>query len=110
MFKNKIKFPPDFPGLKPKQKKKYKHHVLVSSRNREIPYQELRDLALEVLANDEKSTKDFANYFLPVFRLDFTSEKQAAEAKRVLGKATNNVIVEREKQEIPVMTEEGVIL
>lgn len=110
MFKSKIKLPPDFPGLKPKMKKKYNHHVLVSSRNREIPYHELRELAIGVLSNDEKPTKDFAQYFVPVFQLDFTSEKQAAEAKRVLGKATNNVIVEREKHEIPVMTEEGVIL
>lgn len=75
-----------------------------------MPFRELRDLALGVLSNDEKSTRDFAEFFVPVFQLDFTSEKQAAEAKRVLSKATNNVIVEREKQEIPITTEEGIIL
>lgn len=113
MFKKKsnpFKWPPELPSLKPNVRKKYEHHVIVSSKEREAPYDQLRDLALGVLANDEKSTKEFADFFVPEFQLNFTSEKAAKDAERAVKKATNNVSVTRERREVPVVTDEGVIL
>lgn len=109
--KNLFKFdwPPKMPSMKPKQKKKYNHHILVSSKDREIPYDQLRELALGVLSNDEKSTKEFAEFFVPVFQLDFTSEKAARDAENMVKKAINNVSVEREKKEQVNTTDEGII-
>lgn len=110
MFKKRIKFPPDFPGLKPKVKKKYEHYILVSSRDMETPLEEIRKLAHAVLDGDEKATEEFATYFVPVFQLNFKSERTAQAVKKLLGEATNDITVERDKKELPISTEEGIIL
>lgn len=81
MFKKPIKFPPDFPGLKPKQKKHYKHTVTVLS----------------------STVAEYA------YDLSFTSEKKAKAFKRLAEEATNKPIVEYERTEVPVLESEGFI-
>lgn len=82
MFKKSIKFPPDLPGIKPKQKKHYRHTVTVLS----------------------STVAEYA------YDLSFTSEKTARAFKRLAEQSTNKPTVEYERVEIPVTTEEGVIL
>jgi hypothetical protein len=105
----KFHFHPKMISFKPKKRKKYDHHVIVASKNKLIPASELRDLAIGVLSNDEKSTKDFADFFTPEFQLDFSNENNARDAEKALGLAKNDVLVQREKKEIMSSTEEGII-
>jgi len=81
--KNKVfKWPPELPSIQPKQKKHYKHTVTVLSSN-------------------------VAEY---AYDLSFTNEKTARAFKRLAEQATNKPTVEYERVEVPVTTEEGVIL
>lgn len=100
-------FPPKMESFKPKVKKKYEHHILVSSKDRELPLEEVRRLAHAVLDGDNEATEEFETYFTPVFQLNFKSEKAARSAENTLKEATNNITVEREKKEQPDTTEEG---
>lgn len=77
-----FEWPPKMPSFKPKVKKQYKHTVTVLSSN----------------------VAEFA------YDLTFTSEKAARTFKKAVEQSTNKPIVEYERQEVPVSTEEGIIL
>lgn len=77
-----FKWPPRMASWKPKQKRKYKHEVLVVSR----------------------TDPDRADVY------QFTNEPDARSARNSLRKATNNISVEYEKREIPIAGDKGFIL
>jgi len=74
-------WPPRMPSYKPKQKRKYKHEVLVVSR----------------------TDPDRADVY------QFTNEPDARSARNSLRKATNNISVEYEQKEVPQVGEKGYI-
>lgn len=99
------KWPPTWAHVEPKVKKHYKHTVNIVSKS--FPREQLRELALRVLEEDRKAEKEFTELYIG-FDFNFTSEPRAKAFRKTALEATNDILVEYERKELPTFNEERI--